>query len=406
MAFQILPTPMKRRHFFTTSLAATALPLLAKDEPKTAAPAPAAPVAAPTTDATKLDPNMAAQKAAGKNISWHNPEQWGAEGRCWPDLPRNRYYDRLPASAEGKVPAPVWGLSHHSAGMVVRFKSNAADIHVRYKLLTPNLALPHMPATGASGVDLYARDEKGKWRWVNGSRPTAQDVTAALSEKMTAVERDWMLYLPLYNGVETLEIGVNEGATFAGTAPKLKGMIAFYGTSITHGASASRPGMCHPAILGRRFDMPIVNLGFSGNGRMEASVGEFLAQLEPAVFVIDCLPNMNPQQVTERCVPLVKQLRAARPTMPIVLVEDRRNTSSWIHPDRAAFHTANHAALKGAFAKLQDEGVKNIFYIEGDHLMGEDGDGAADGSHPNDLGFSRHADIFEPVIREALKASS
>jgi hypothetical protein len=162
--------------------------------------------------------------------------------------------------------------------------------------------------------------------------------------------------------------------------------------------------MCHPAILGRRLDLPTTNLGFSGNGKMDASVGEFLGKVDAAVLVIDCLPNMGPQMVTERCIPLVNQLRAARPDTPIVLVEDRRNTNSWIHPDRYAMHTANHAALKEAFEKLQAAGVKKLFYIPGDNLLGDDGDGSTDGSHPSDLGFYRQADVFEPVLREALKA--
>jgi len=400
---------MNRRHFFTTSLGATTLPLLAQNAPLAApVPAPAVPPGAPpaSPDASKLDPNMAIPKAAVAKVDWHDAEQWGVEGRCWPELERKRYYDRLPAGAEGKVPAPVWTLSRHSTGMVVRFKSNATAVHVRYKLMSANLAMPHMPATGASGVDLYGRDEQGKWRWVNVSRPTAQETTFPLSEAMTPAPREWMLYLPLFNGMEKLEIGVNAGATFEGIPPQQKGMLVFYGTSITHGIAASRPGMCHPAIIGRRLDMPVLNLGFSGNGKMDPPVGEYLALLEPAVFIIDCLPNMVAAQVTERCIPLVKQLRAARPTTPIVLVEDRRNTNSWIHPERAAHHTANHAALKEAYAKLQGEGVKNLFYIEGDHLLGEDGDGTTDGSHPSDLGFYRQADVMEPVIQEALKSRS
>ena len=375
---------MNRRHLLTTSFALGAIPVLAQEKPK------AAPAAKPA-DVSKLDPAMGAQKGTATKLVWHNPEQWGVEGRCWPDEPRKRYYDRLPASAEGKVTPSVWSLSRNSTGMVVRFKSDATDIHARYAL-SAEVKMAHMPPTGHSGVDLYARDEKGKWRWVNVSRPAAKDVVAPLSEKMEKQPREWMLYLPLYNSVEKLEIGVNEGASFESVAPAQKGMIVFYGTSITHGACASRPGMCHPAILGRRFDMPTVNVGFSGNGKMDA-----------AVFVIDCLPNMDAKLVTERCIPLVKQLRVARPDTPIVLVEDRRNTNSWIHADRAAYHTANHAALKAAFAALQSEGVKRLYYVEGDALLGDDGDGATDGSHPNDLGFVRQADVMEPVIRAALK---
>jgi len=385
---------MNRRSFIAASLPLSASPLLAQ-------------AAAPTkgADATKLDPALAAQKATVKNITWHNVEDFGLEGREWVDLPRLRYYDRFPSEAEHKVPPAVWSLSRDCAGMMGRFKSNASAVHVRYTLVKKNTAMSHMPATGVSGIDLYARDEKGKWRWVNVIKPVDQQANqeGPLSEGMTVAPREYAFYLPLYNGVEKVEIGVNEGANFEGQAPRKK-PIVFYGTSITHGACASRPGMCHPAILGRRLDLPTTNLGFSGNGKMDASVGELLCKVDAAIFVIDCLPNMGAPQVKERCVPLVNQLRAARPETPIVLVEDRRNTNSWIHPDRAAHHTANHAALKEAYDQLQAAGVKKLFYIPGDGLLGDDGDGATDGSHPSDLGFYRQADVFEPVLREALKA--
>ncbi len=343
---------MNRRTFVTTALSLTAAPLLAKEGDKK------------SPDVTKLDPALAAQKATVKKITWHNVEDFGVEGREWTDLPRLRYYDRFPSEAQGKVPPKVWTLSRDSAGMMGRFKSNASAVRVRYTLFKPVTALSHMPATGVSGIDLYARDGKGQWRWVNVTKPVDKQLnqTGVMGEGMTDEPREYAFYLPLYNGVDKVEIGVNEGATFEGLAPRKKPII-FYGTSITHGASASRPGMCHPAILGRRLDLPTANLGFSGNGKMDASVGELLGRVDAAVYVIDCLPNMNAELVTERCIPLVKQLRAARPDTPIVLVEDRRNTNSWINPDRAKHHDANHAALKEAFAKLQAEGLKKIHYI-------------------------------------------
>jgi lysophospholipase L1-like esterase len=147
----------------------------------------------------------------------------------------------------------------------------------------------------------------------------------------------------------------------------------------------------------------VVNLGFSGNGRMDAAVGDLLCEVDAAVYVIDCLPNMAAKDVTAKCAPLVRQLRAKRPQTPIVLVEDRRFTNSWITPAKAKFHDENHAALKAAHALLIQEGVTNLHYIEGDRLLGDDAEGATDASHPNDLGFMRQADVMEPVIREALK---
>lgn len=358
--------------------------------------------AAKAPDVSKLDPAMAVNKAAAENLDWHDVTTWGVEGRAWPDLPRLRWFDRFPADAQKTVTPAVWNLSRDSAGMMVRFKTDAAAIHVHYKLSKDKLAMPHMPATGVSGVDLYARDSAGKWRWVQVARPDKQEVRAELIKDLPPGAREYAAYLPLYNGVESLSIGVPKGAQFEGLAPRPK-PIVFYGTSITHGACASRPGMVHTAILGRRFDMPVVNLGFSGNGRMDAAVGEFLVKIDAAVYVIDCLPNMNATQVREKCIPLVKQLRASRPDTPIILVEDRRNTNDWIQPARAKHHDANHAALREMFAALQNEGVKGLHYIPGDGLYGNDADGATDGSHASDLGFMRQANVMERVLRTALQ---
>ncbi len=349
----------------------------------------------------KLDPEMQVSKKTVEGLDWYDVTQWGVEGRILPDQDRQQWFDRLPASAQQSVTKAVWSLSRDSAGMMVRFKTDATAIHVHYKLKKGNLAMAHMPATGVSGVDLYARDEDGRWRWVQVTRPSSQEIKTQIISGLAAGEREYAAYLPLYNGVQFMSIGVKPGSHFEALAPRPK-PIVFYGTSITHGACASRPGMVHTAILGRRFDMPVVNLGFSGNGRMDKAVGDYLTQIDAAVYVIDCLPNMGPADVTKKCIPLVKQLRAARPNTPIVLVEDRRNTNDWILPSRQQHHTKNHAALQAAYNSLVDEGVSNLHYIPGDYLYGDDSEGATDGSHASDLGFMRQAELFEPVLRKAM----
>jgi len=349
----------------------------------------------------KLDPAMAASKASNPNLDWYDVTKWGIEGRILPDHDRKLWFDRLPSSAEGKVTDAVWNLSRDSAGMMARFKTSSSAISVHYKVRKSQLGMPHMPATGVSGIDLYARDNDGKWKWVQVTKPATQEVQTEIIQGVEPGVREYAAYLPLYNGMEFLKIGVEKGASFEGLAPRGK-PIVFYGTSITHGACASRPGMVHTNILGRKLDMPIVNLGFSGNGRMDQAVGEFLIQLDAAVFVIDCLPNMQPADVTAKCEPLVKQLRAAKPNTPIVLVEDRRFTNDWITPKKRQFHTDNHAALRKAYDSLVAQGIEKLFYIHGDSLYGDDTEGATDASHANDLGFMRQADVFEPVLRKAL----
>ncbi len=335
-------------------------------------------------------------------LDWHNVEEWGVEGRGWTDVPRARYFDRLPAEAEGVVRDPVWQLSRHSAGMAVRFVTDATQIWVDYELLSSRLDMPHMPATGVSGLDLYATDEDGELRWVQVTRPETQQIKTQLVTGLDAGRRTYMLYLPLYNGVNSLKIGVPSGTAFEGLAPRQERPLLFYGTSIMHGACASRPGMAIPAQLGRRFEMPTINLGFSGNGRMDPEVVDLIAKLDCAAYCIDCLPNMSADQVRERAMPLVKKLRAARPATPIVLVEDRIFSNARFFASRRKFHTANHEALQEAFETLRKEGVQNLHYLPGHDLIGSDGEGATDGSHPNDLGFMRYADSYQIVLRDAL----
>jgi lysophospholipase L1-like esterase len=339
---------------------------------------------------------------AQDKTSWHDVTKWGVEGRSWADQKRSRWFDRFPAKAEDKVTKAVWSLSRHSAGMMVRFKTDSTTISAKWNLMNARLGMPHMPPSGVSGLDLYARDGKGNWRWAAATKPNKQQMQVVLLSGIVPGMREYAVYLPLYNGVESLEIGVTASAKFEGLPPRKLKPLVFYGTSITHGACASRPGMAHPAILGRRFDRPVINIGFSGNGRMHAEVGALMAEVDAAVYIIDCLPNMNAKTVAERAVPLVKQLRKARPKTPIVLVEDRRMANTWLLPSRAKFHDANQAALAKAYKQLKDAGIKNLYYLKGEDLLGKDAEGTTDSSHPNDLGFFRQANAFEPVLRQAL----
>jgi hypothetical protein len=337
-------------------------------------------------------------------VRWYDVRQLGVEGQGWSDTMSP--YDRLPGRAKGVVRDAVWNLSRDSAGECVRFKTAATKIHARWTLTKSNLAMPHMPATGVSGVDLYGKDDKETWRWIACGKPAAKTTEIVLATGLADGEREYLLYLPLYNGVESLEVGVAADQSIADAPdyPADKAQpIVFYGTSITHGASASRPGMVHTSLLHRWLGRPVINLGFSGNGRMEPEVGQFLVELKPSAFVIDCCPNLSGQETGERTKPLVAQLRKAHPTVPIVLVEDRRYTDSWVNPAHAERNDGNHAALKKAFDELIAAGDKNLYYLTGDQLLGDDNEGAVDSSHPTDLGFYRQAKEFEKVLRPILK---
>ena len=334
------------------------------------------------------------------DVQWYDVRNWGVEGKAFSDT--DRFYDRLPIRAQGVVRDAVWNLSRHSAGMMVQFRTDATQIHADYAVTSSRLAMPHMPATGVSGLDLYAKDDDGKSRWVAVVQPVNQQMNVVVANDLRPGLRDYSIYLPLYNGTEYLKIGVPADSTFEPIAPRTEKPIVFYGTSITHGACASRPGMPHPAILGRRLNRPTVNLGFSGNGKLEKEVGQFLVEIDPAVYVLDCLPNMVASEVESRIRPMVQQLRSARPEVPIVLVEDRTYGYSWIMPARQKRNDSSRAAFRTQYQKMLDAGIQKLFYVDGESLLA--GDDTTDGSHPSDLGFFNQANAIEPALRAALNA--
>lgn len=263
-----------------------------------------------------------------------------------------------------------------------------------------------MPATGVSGLDLYVRGDDGVWRWLANGRPQARQTTAALVGGLPAGQRQYLLYLPLYNGVSELAVGVPAGSRLepgpARPADRRR-PIVFYGTSITQGGCASRPGMVHTAILGRWLDRPVINLGFSGNGRLEAEVAELMAELDAAVYVIDCLPNVGADEVRERTEPLVKILRQAHPRTPILLVEDRDYTDAHLLAAKRQRNRTSQAALREAYERLKAADDPQLYYLEGAHLLGDDAEGTVDSSHPTDLGFMRQAEAFRAVLEPILK---
>lgn len=342
-------------------------------------------------------PCLGIDKGQTPSIEWLDARELTVEGQGWSDTESS--FDRLPSRAKSKVREKVWNLSHHSAGIVVRFKTDASEIYARWELTLPQLTRARMPATSASGLDLYVKHNDG-WRWLACAGPQKQETSATLVAGIKPAMREYKLYLPLYNGVSHLEIGVPAGATLEAAPDRLAEVkpIVFYGTSITQGGCASRPGMTHVAMLGRRFDRPVINLGFSGNGRMEPDVVRFMAEIDAAVFVIDCLPNIGHRYVTERAVPCVRILREFHPTTPIVLVEDRSYQDGFLLTAKAERNRLSRAALRAAYDELHEAGDKNLHYLKGDELLGPDNEATIDGSHPTDLGFVRQADAFEKAF--------
>jgi hypothetical protein len=340
-----------------------------------------APLAAGT-----VDPQKARASADGAML-WFDCKDIGMEGKGWSET--KSFYDRLPMKAEKSVPEKDWHLSHQSAGMYVRFSTSCDAFSVRWTLTGSGLAMPHMPATGVSGIDLYAKDAKGAWQFAGNGRPNALTNTAAFRAPAT---RELLLYLPLYNGVASLEIGIPKDATISPIERKGKPVV-WYGHSITQGGCASRPGMASLNITGRALNREIVNLGFSGSGKMEPELAALIAELDAELFVLDCMGNMSNDEIVARVEPFVKTLRAAHPNTPIVLVDECE-----VHN---ATPTVRGKLLRAAFEKLS-AADKKLHFIDAANMLGTDGEGTVDGVHPNDLGMSRQADAFVKALAPIL----
>ena len=347
----------------------------------------------------KLDPDQ--------KTRWFDIAHLDLEGRGWSQT--ETFYDRLPRDAKSVVREAVWKLSQDSAGMCVRFITEATSLQVRWTLRSETLAMPHMPATGVSGLDLYVKMESGRWHWLAVGRPTKFPVNSVeLVKDISGGKRQYLLYLPLYNGVRSVELGLPKDSTLAKAGPwgpEIRKPIVFYGTSITQGGCASRPGMVHTAILGRQLNYPVINWGFSGNGKMEPEMATLLAELEPAAYSLDCLPNMTASEVTERVEPFVGTLRKAHPKTPILLVEDRSYTDSFLIAFKRQRNLESRAALRAAYERLLAAGTQELYYLPGEDLLGDDGEATVDSSHPTDLGFMRQAGVFLPVLEKMLRAA-
>lgn len=333
------------------------------------------------------------------------------EGQAWTKEVKNSY-DRLPARMETKVRKAVWQLSENSAGLLIRFRSNATSIKVRYTTSNKNYNMPHMSATGVSGVDLYALNCDGKISWCRGSYDFSDTIQYAFnglnpSEQYHKHGHEYRLYLPLYNSVKWMEISVPSDAEFVPLPARNEKPIVAYGTSITQGACASRPGMAWTSILGRKLDRPVINLGFSGNGQLEDELINAITEIDAKLYILDCMPNLtdatkfSKDSIINRICRSVHKLQAVRPQVSILLTEHEGYADALMTDKRRTDYQRTNDATRLAFQKLTTEGVKNLYLLTKEEIN-QPLDFSVDGTHPTDLGMQRYADAYEQKIRTII----
>lgn len=342
------------------------------------------------------------------NMNWYNPIKENAVlGRVKGE--GLTAYNRLPDALKKTVRGEVWSLGTNSAGLYLRFTTDADSLVVRYKV-TGGFSMPHMPTIGVSGVDLYAHNDKqGGWQWAAGNYSFGDTTHYSFLNLGNSGDRVYELYLPLYNTVSWMEIGVPNGKTISFKQEDRK-PIVIYGTSITQGACASRPGLAWTNILSREIQAPIINLGFSGNGRLEQPILELMVAQDPAVFVLDCLPNLTVNKsrsaatLDSLIMNAVQYIRSEKPNTPIIFTE----TGAGFNPTsmNIGYGGRNETTTQVAretLKKLKKAGYKNIYTIKNPEL-GMGINTTVDDAHPNDIGMKKIADAYRKALKRIAVA--
>lgn len=317
-------------------------------------------------------------------------------------------YERLPHDIYDRARGEVRELSRNSAGLYLRFRSDAPSIDVRWASTFCNVSRKQSPV-GTRGIDLYALDDDGRWRFAGSGKPSPEsrvsvaEVVRGMDPKM----REYMLYLSLYDGVSDVEIGVPEGYVVEMPqvdSPRSGAPVVMYGTSILQGGCTSRPGTAYTAIIGRRLDREVVNLGFSGNAKLDIEIAEAMARCpSPAAYVLDYVPNTSVGQIDSLGERFYHVLRSAHPDVPIIFVENAHSPRARFNGRARSVINDKNAAQERLFARLKKSGEKNIHYVKGEELLNDDGEDTVDGLHYTDRGMFKYSDVLTPVIRKAIR---
>lgn len=354
-------------------------------------------------NALELDRYMSLAPVPEEGIVYHAPfeQPIRLSGLAFADR-TVRAFRRLPDGPDGKVflNDRVDTLANYTAGVQMAFRSDSRKVIVKAKLMMPS-SMDHMPQTGSSAFDLYVGGP-GAWRAVTAARYPLHDTEfrAALYEVELPGEREYLIDFPLYNGVESVWIGLEEGSSLLPPSPwSAEAPVVVYGTSITQGGCASRPGMAWTNILSRRRNREFLNFGFSGNGRGEPEMAECLGSIAaPAAYILDYEANSHYEGMRNTLETFLAILRKHHPEVPIAVISalPHRRSIAFGRPDAPDVHpdtVASREYQRALIAKLRAAGDRNVHFIAGNTLLGDDWDECMmDGCHLNDLGFYRMAE--------------
>jgi len=356
-------------------------------------------------DLGKIDSNFKTEKVEDVDVEMHNALEPPFELHGFPWRQPGEILRRLPVSlTQNEINSGVFAMSKRTSGGCIRFSTNSPVVFLRAKLANGTDG-DTQSRSGADGIDAYINYGNGiehHWRLFAPSRDEAFNGAPMVRRLYNrpagnpAGVTNWILYLPLYGGVDALEIGIQPGCEILPPKPrKITKDIVFYGSSITQGGCASRAGLNYTTLLCRELDAYQVNLGFSGSARGEEAMARYIASLDNmGVFVMDYDYNAkNPEHLQKTHEPFFKIIREAHPKLPIIIL-----TRVTLYEDKRT------AVIKETYDNAIANGDKHVYFVEGKTLFDEDAreSSSVDRCHPNDLGFYQMYKKLLPVVRQAL----
>lgn len=318
-------------------------------------------------------------------------------------LPTERPFNRID-TARYTVPANTRGYCYHATGLAVVFRTDSPDIRARWQTSARNAAA-NMTAIAQKGLDLYIR-RGGEWVFAGMGRPQTKGGydrhEANLILDMEPGEKECLLYLPLFDRLDKLEIGIDEGCTITPMENPFRHKIVIHGSSITHGISAGRAGMSYASLFERRTGLYCINLGFSGRCTLQPEFAEYLAQVEADAFILDTFSNPSAEMIDERFDTFVDILREAHPNTPLIFLQTIVRETRTFNRSIDRFERDKRTTAERCIRKRMKHD-KNIYFVDPGNLLGSDHNSTVDGVHPTDLGFERMLGRIEPPIRKILK---
>ena len=305
---------------------------------------------------------------------------------------------RIPRDAAERVSKNIYDMCDTTAGGRVRFRTDSKRIVLKTSIRKAE-EVTAMTPLAVKGFDLYADNS-----YVSSFMPPFSLMEGAYSSSVTFGDsemREIIIHFPLYASVTELFIGLDGDAALLPAEPyKYEKPVVFYGSSITNGAAASRPGMTYEAMLSRTLGADHHNLGFGGSAKGEREMAEYIASLDMSVFVMDYDYNAPTEEHLENThYPFYKIVREKHPDIPIIFIT--RPCKKKLESNEA-----RRRIIKNTYERAIAEGDERVYYINGADLLPFDSNEFdVDSVHPTDLGFYFMANGIYPVLKSALEGS-